>query len=266
MKDSVVYFLHNEKGLTIVIRTYTDYNLIEFFKSGTSLIKFKDELMMNDNKFIRIIDNKKYYFENGEQFLLTSELKTKFISKTKKSKDLVNNFITIDIETYIVDGLMTPYLICFYDGKNFYYFYLSDYKSVEEMMLNCLKSILIRKYKGYSVYAHNLAKFDIIFLLKYLVKVGNINPIIHNGKIISLIINYGENGQYKIEFKDSLLLLLTSLKSLCSCFKIDESKSIFPHLFVNENNLDYNGEVPNINNFIKISKDEYQYYKLNYSN
>src|SRR5258708_4990497 len=83
-----------------------DYNLIEFFKSGTSLIKFKDELMMNDNKFIRIIDNKKYYFENGEQFLLTSELKTKFISKTKKSKDLVNNFITIDIETYIVDGLM----------------------------------------------------------------------------------------------------------------------------------------------------------------
>src|SRR5260370_110100 len=141
--------------------------------------------MMNDNKFIRIIDNKKYYFENGEQFLLTSELKTKFISKTKKSKDLVNNFITIDIETYIVDGLMTPYLICFYDGKNFYYFYLSDYNSVEEMMLNCLKSILIRKYKGYSVY---------------------------------------------------------------------------------ENNLDYNGEVPNINNFIKISKDEYQYYKLNYSN
>src|SRR5260221_396403 len=159
MKNSVVYFLHNEKGLTIVIRSYTDYNLIEF-----------------------------------------------------------------------------------------------------------LKSILIRKYKGYSVYAHNLAKFDIIFLLKYLVKIGNINPIIHNGKIISLIINYGENGQYKIEFKDSLLLLLTSLKSLCSCFKIDESKSIFPHLFVNENNLDYNGEVPNINNFIKISKDEYQYYKLNYSN
>src|SRR5260221_573321 len=161
---------------------------------------------------------------------------------------------------------MTPYLICFYDGKNFYYFYLSDYNSVEEMMLNCLKSILIRKYKGYSVYAHNLAKFDIIFLLKYLVKIGNINPIIHNGKIISLIINYGENGQYKIEFKDSLLLLLTSLRSLCSCFKIDESKSIFPHLFVNENNLDYNGEVPNINNFIKISKDEYQYYKLNYFN
>src|SRR6266700_3947020 len=115
---------------------------------------------------------------------------------------------------------MTPYLICFYDGKIFFSFYLSDYNSVEEMMLFCLKSILIRKYKVYSVYAYILTKIDIIFLLK----------------------------------------------SLSSSFKIDESKSIFPHLFVNENNLDYNGEVPNINNFIKISKDEYQDYKSNYSN
>src|SRR5258708_16594833 len=94
MKDSVVYFLHNEKGLTIVIRSYTDYNLIEFFKSGTSLIKFKDELMMNDNKFIRIIDNKKYYFENVEKFLLNSELKTKFIYKSKQYNLLLYNLHT----------------------------------------------------------------------------------------------------------------------------------------------------------------------------
>jgi hypothetical protein len=264
MKDSVVYFLHNEKGLTIVIRAYKDHNLIEFFKSGTTLLKFTDELI-NKNKFIRIINNKKYYFENGEQFLFTNEIKTKFISKSSNSKNLVNNFITIDIETSIVDGLLTPYLICFYDGKNFFSFYLSDYNSVEEMMLNCLKSILIRKYKGYSVYAHNLAKFDIIFLLKYLVKLGKIKPIIHNGKIISLTVNYGEKGQYKIEFKDSLLLLLASLKSLCESFKIEDSKSIFPHLFVNDNNLTYKGDVPKIDYFINIDKKEYQDYKLKYS-
>jgi hypothetical protein len=264
MKDSVVYFLHNEKGLTIVIRAYKDHNLIEFFKSGTTLLKFTDELI-NKNKFIRIINNKKYYFENGEQFLFTNEIKTKFISKSSNSKNLVNNFITIDIETSIVDGLLTPYLICFYDGKNFFSFYLSDYNSVEEMMLNCLKSILIRKYKGYSVYAHNLAKFDIIFLLKYLVKLGKIKPIIHNGKIISLTVNYGEKGQYKIEFKDSLLLLLASLKSLCESFKIEDSKSIFPHLFVNDNNLTYKGDVPKIDYFINIDKKEYQDYKSKYS-
>ena len=66
---------------------------------------------------MRIIDNKKYYFENGEQFLFTEDLKTKFISKTKKIKFLTNKFITIDIETYIKDGLLIPYLICFYDGR-----------------------------------------------------------------------------------------------------------------------------------------------------
>jgi hypothetical protein len=74
MKDSVVYFLHNEKGLTIVIRAYNDHNLIEFFKSGTTLLKFTDKLI-NKNKFIRIINNKKYYFENGEQFLFKNEIK-----------------------------------------------------------------------------------------------------------------------------------------------------------------------------------------------
>jgi hypothetical protein len=162
MKDSVVYFLHDEKGMTISIRSYNDHNLVEFFKSGNMIIKFIDEFT-NENKFIRIIDNKNYYFENGEQFLFTKEMKTKFIKQSNKAKNLVNNFITIDIETYIVNGLMTPYLICFYDGKNFFSFYLSDYNSVEEMMLDCLKSILIRKYKGYSIYAHNMAKFDIIF-------------------------------------------------------------------------------------------------------
>jgi DNA polymerase type B, organellar and viral len=264
MKDSVVYFLHNEKGLTIVIRSYINHNLIEFFKSGTSLLKFTDELI-DINKFVRIIGNKKYYFENREQFLLSSEIKTKFISKSSKSKNLVNNFITIDIETYIINGLMTPYLICFYDGKNFFSFYLSDYNSVEEMMLDCLKSILKRKYKGYSVYAHNLAKFDIIFLLKYLVKLGNIKPIIHNGKFISVTIAYGDNNQYNIEFKDSILLLLYSLKSLCTSFNIEEGKSIFPHLFVNENNLDYKGEVPSIENFIGLSKNDYQNYKQKFN-
>ena len=264
MKDSVVYFLHNEKGLTIVIRTYIDHNLIEFFKNGISLIKFKDTFI-RENKFTRTIANKKIYFENGEQILLTSEIKTKFIKQSTKSKNLVNNFITIDIETYIVNSLLTPYLICFYDGENFFSFYLSDYNSVEEMMLDCLKSILKRKYKGYSVYAHNLGKFDIIFLFKYLLKLGTIHPVIHNGKIIFLKINYGENGKYKIIFKDSLLLLLTSLKSLCKSFKLEDSKSIFPHLFVNNNNLEYKGDVPNFNTFINISKQEYQDYKSNYT-
>jgi hypothetical protein len=265
MKDSVAYFLHNEKGLTISIRTSIDHNLIEFFKSGTILLKFRDDII-SENKFVRIIDDKNFYFENNKEILFSKEIKTKFISKTKNVKTLTNNFITIDIETIINNGLLTPYLIAFYDGKNLSSFYLSDFDSVEQMMLSCLNSLLIRKYDGFKVYAHNLAKFDIIFLLKYLVKLGSIKPIIHNGKIISLTVNYGESGDYKIEFKDSLLLLLASLDSLSKSFKVEDKKSIFPHLFVNENNLDYSGEVPEFNNFMKVNKDQYNVYKSSFNN
>jgi hypothetical protein len=45
---------------------------------------------------------------------------------------------------------------------------------------------MIRKYNKWNVYIHNMAKFDMIFLLKYLVKLGNIQPIIHNRRWISV--------------------------------------------------------------------------------
>jgi|ERR1700688_980520 hypothetical protein len=134
------------------------------------------------------------------------------------------------------------------------------------MMINdCLKSIFIRKYNGYNVYIHNLGKFDIIFLLKYIVKLVQIQPVIHNGRIISLTMNYGEELKYRIEFKDSYLILLNSLNRLSKAFSVSNPKSLFPHLFVNKNNLNYIGEVPNFEYFIKVSKNEYQDYKKGFN-
>jgi hypothetical protein len=130
------------------------------------------------------------------------------------------------------------------------------------MILDCLKSIFIRKYNGFSIYMHNMAKFDIIFLLKYIVKIVNVQPVIHNGRIILLTINYGKNNEYKIEFKDSYLLLLSSLSKLTKGFGVDTQKSIFPFLFVNEDNLNYIGKVPNFKYFgNKIKLAEYIVYK-----
>ena len=88
------------------------------------------------------------------------------------------------------------------------------------MILDCFKAIFIRKYNGYKIYIHNLAKFDIIFLLKYLVKIVKVQPVIHNGRIISLSINFGKNNEYKIEFKDSYLLLISSLSTLSKAFSV----------------------------------------------
>jgi DNA polymerase type B, organellar and viral len=126
------------------------------------------------------------------------------------------------------------------------------------MILACFKDLFIRKYNGYKIYIHNLAKFDVIFLLKYLVKVVNVNPIIHNGRIISLKINYGKSNEYQIEFKDSLLILLRSLSELSKAFNVGNIKTIFPYLFVNKDNLNYEGVVPDFKYFgNKISPKVY---------
>src|SRR3981081_105074 len=134
------------------------------------------------------------------------------------------------------------------------------------MILDCFKDILIRKYNNSNVYIHNLAKFDIIFLLKYLVKLGSVHPIIHNQIIISINLNYGTNNEYKINFKDSYLILLASLMKLCKSFKVETTKSIFPHLFVNESNLDYIGAVPDFKYFTKVSKEDYLEYCKQFNN
>jgi DNA polymerase type B, organellar and viral len=265
--DKNIFVIQNLKGQIIFYYKFVGYNEIEYFKDNKSLIKFRD-VITSDNSFTRIFDNKNYYFKNNQQVLFTKKIKSKFISKTKTSKNIINNFITLDIETFINENSLYPYLISFYDGKNSYSFGLWDYKNVEEMILDCLSSIFIRKYNGYKIYVHNLAKFDIIFLLKYIIKLGFLQPVIHNDKIISLQVNYGGNKEYQVEFfkKDSLLILTTSLAKLCKAFNVDNSKSVFPHFFVNENNLDYIGEIPDIKYFNNISLDNYNNYKSKYLN
>jgi hypothetical protein len=112
-----------------------------------------------------------------------------------------------------------------------------------------------------------MAKFDIIFLLKYLVKLGDVNPIIHNGRIISINLNYGKDLEYKLQFKDSYLILLSSLAKLTKGFMVESQKSIFPFLFVNENNLDYVGEVPKFKYFDnRIKLSEYNDYISKFNN
>lgn len=266
IQNELNYIIQDNQGQTINLSKYDDHNEVEFFRNGVSLIKFTDTFI-SKNKFMRIIDNKKYWFENNKEILFTSEMKTKFISKTMPAKKLVNNFITLDIETFVHNNTLTPYLICYYDGRNSYSYWLGNYPNVEQMILDCLSSILIRKYNGFSIYMHNMAKFDIIFLLKYLVKIGNLQPVIHNGRIISLTLNYGADNKYKLEIKDSYLLLLSSLDNLSKAFKVDNPKALFPFLFVNKDNLDYIGEVPNIEWFgDKISKDQYLEYSNQFDN
>lgn len=259
------FVLQSKDGNLISFKQFDNYNEVEIFYKGDIMLKYKDEFL-NPIKFVRIIDNKKFYFENNKQILFTKEMKTKFISKLSATKNLKNKFLTLDIETFNKENSLIPYLIRFYDGINSYSYWLGNYSNVEGMILDCFKDILIRKYNNSNVYIHNLAKFDVIFFLKYLVKLGAVHPIIHNGRIISINLNYGKNNEYKINFKDSYLILLSSLMKLCKSFRVKNEKTIFPHSFVNESNLDYIGPVPDIKYFDNISREDYLEYCKQFDN
>lgn len=182
-----------------------------------------------------------------------------------------HKIITLDIETFEKnneDGgtTLVPYLISWYDGVNFNSYYLSDYNSSSEMISKALTDLKRKKYHNHKIYIHNLAGFDGLFITKELANVGFLTPIIHEGKIISLkltFFNENETKSFTLLYLDSLQLLLSSLRKLCKAFNLEISKGIFPHKFVNVDNLDYIGVLPSYEYFINkdVTENEYEDFK-----
>lgn len=71
---------------------------------------------------------------------------------------------------------------------------------------------------------------------------------------------------YKLSFRDSLLLLLASLRKLGKFFKVDVTKGYFPHRFVSPERLNYVGPVPAFEFFDGISLDDYISYSAQFNN
>ncbi|OAX31150.1 hypothetical protein K503DRAFT_704144, partial [Rhizopogon vinicolor AM-OR11-026] len=101
--------------------------------------------------------------------------------------------------------------------------------------------ILRRKYDGYTIYAHNLSMFDIIFLLKYIPDLRKdgfkVNIIKKDNKFISIKI-YNNTKNISVTFRDSYLLLPSSLSKLSAQFMVETPKGIEP-VFVGDPNSPY---------------------------
>lgn len=139
-------------------------------KGKEEMIKFSDHKFSEDI-FIRSVESAsyliKYYIRTNDQIVLMTkeDLKTKFLDKIKKQQLKAPKIMTIDIETKVVDGVHIPYLFSIYDGKNTFSSFVDFAKDGPTELFNY---ILRSKYKGYTIYAHNLSLFDIVFLLNYL--------------------------------------------------------------------------------------------------
>jgi hypothetical protein len=211
-------------------------------------------------------------FEKGNLVYSQKRKKAKYFKTLKKDKYLSENFLTMDLETKNINGILEPYCVSIFDGKKAYSFYITEYKgSSVELMKAALNFLLKRKYNKHKVYVHNFSYFDGIFLIKIIsgiVEAKNIKPIIRDNKIISLTLNFKSEKNkkskgYNIEFRDSYLLLTTSLENLGNSLAINkgklEKKLPFPYRFVNDSNIDYNyvGNVPEFKYYDKISESEY---------
>jgi hypothetical protein len=129
------------------------------------------------------------------------------------------------------------------------------------MITEAFKTIMNRKYYGYSVYFHNFSYFDSIFLLKTLANLKDVNVklIYRDGRIIKVTVQFDKRdiipksgSKYKgsLNIYDSLLILPTSLEKLGTAFGV-ESKGFFPLKILNDPkiSLDYEGEVPDLKYF-----------------
>lgn len=257
-EDKEHYVISSGNGYSkFIVKINGSERTISYLVQDKTVLKFKD-LIIDDSSFIRVINNNKYHFKNGILILKERKLYLRKISKTKKhSTPKLDKFLTMDLETRSINGTMEVFAVSIYDGSNISFFYLSDYQNSEDLLINSIGSLMVSKYHGYRVYLHNLSHFDGIFLLRILSSLTpSNNIIIRDHDIIEIKFTF---RNYSIYFRDSLLLLPSSLRKLAVAFNV-EDKGVFPYTFVNEAPLSYKGPVPEFKYFDKITVEQYKEY------
>jgi len=226
------------------------------FKDKAIFLKFED-ILIEGNNFIRTIDKYIIFIDNFSISHFDKITTNSFITSSKSNAKLNTNIVTFDIETYVKDGKFVPFACGWFDGEFMRNYYLTDFNSPYEMLLQALRDLLDFNPNA-KVYIHNFANFDYIFLIKVLFENFVVKPYFKDNKVLNLTYHTKDNSNIKIDIYDSYLILPSSLRTLASKYKVEVQKGIFPHNFVNENNLDYIGITPDITLFNDISAEEYE--------
>ena len=103
-----------------------------------------------------------------------------------------NVFMTIDIETILIDNIQTPYLICGY-GKDIQIESRTDNTSIEsqdKMFKEFITKLIDVKKKNKHlkyVYEHKFGGFNGILFIKHLINYegSTVKPLIFNNKLLS---------------------------------------------------------------------------------
>lgn len=226
------------------------------FQNKEILFKFEDILLEGSN-FIRSLDKYIIYIDNLQITHFDRLTSNSFITSSKNNAKLNTNIVTFDIETFVKDGKFVPFACGWYSGDFMKTYYLTDYKSSYELLLQALLD-LIEFNPNAKVYIHNFANFDYMFLIKVLFENFTVKPYFKDNKVINLIYHSKDSDKVKIEILDSYQILPSSLRTLALKYKVADLKGFFPYEMVNENNLNYIGPTPDITLFNGITSEEYE--------
>jgi hypothetical protein len=220
------------------------------------------DIKINESLFKRIIGKSTIYFMDGEKVLQTRRNTAKAFTKLQIVSKILNYFVTMDIETVLIQSKITPYLIGAYNGTDKISIYANKTRTgeinVSELFRNFLNALLtfLEDRNTFYVYAHNLSNFDGRLLLKQLFDFGKVIPIIHNGKLITIKVKLTIEGYVgkTIIFKHSMLLLPSSLRNLGIAFDVPVTKGNFPFKLLN---IFYTGVFPQFNYWTDITNQEW---------
>jgi hypothetical protein len=248
---------HNEVKLKLKFNEKIILAFNDYMNNGSNLGTFTRRIEGKLDTF------QEYIYEEGKLVLKRIKGVVSFLTKLNLDSFLSYKFITMDLETREMNikgnRRLVPYCVSIYDGATSKSFYLEDYKDENEMLKNSIYYIMRRKYHGYRVYLHNFSNFDSIFLISVLSNFNSvIKPLINDGKYIELKFRFGDKNQYYLLFRDSYLLLPSSLRELAINFKVS-NKEHFPYLFVNDSTvpLNYEGMIPEYKYYSGITEEEF---------
>jgi hypothetical protein len=84
-KDNEYWVQINKTNSVIINQIDNNINEVKFYRSGKLKYTYSDRII-NDNTFIRSLDNKQFTFKNNELVLLTIDKSVKFIDKLIKTR------------------------------------------------------------------------------------------------------------------------------------------------------------------------------------
>jgi len=270
-KNLIGYKINENKYITVETY-YNDSNLLcnkvsikDLDKKSLSFIGEPIDSWVDirtESGFIREYNNKKYYYDKFDQIASVEINYTcpQFPLAKKDSK--INDKIgTLDFETFGSNaglGLHQVYAAGFSIKDKTELHYIEPGETSENFVNRFFFYILNNnKLDGYTIYTHNLGRFDSVFIIKALLLKNNVEliPVWKDNAILSLTIKHNST---KFIILDSLQLIPDSLDNILKSFNCKNKKGLFPYKAVNKKTLFYIGKKPSINLYNNISSQDYQ--------